>query len=519
MNFYQARLAKKIVEDKGVMSSPNAKARKSLSEDTVKLVQAFYYHDDISRVMPGKKDFVSVRNEKGEKEHRQKRLVLCNLREAYKQFKTQHPDVKVGFSKFAELRPKECVLAGSTGTHSVCVCVIHQNVKLMMAGGRLEALTNGWFTHYTDCLAAIQCESPSYKCVSGTCTECPGAEALKEELEAAMEENGVETVQYNQWTNTDRAHLETRIAPVEEFLDVFMAALKKLQLHDFIAKNQAKFLAEKKDSLTPGEYIVIADFSENYSFVVQDEIKSFHWNNLQATVHPFLCYYKNTDGKIQSVCFTIISENKEHNTIAVHLFQRKLVAFLTEQFGAKPKKIIYMSDGCAGQYKNCYNFTNLCHHEEDFGIPAEWHFFATSHGKSAADGIAGTVKRTASKASLQRPYKDQILTPSQLYQFVSKEITGIHFAYATLHEHEDEAEFLTERFLHSRTVPGTQSFHSFIPNSISTVKVKPYSNSSMTRIERVTSVTSARIQAVSLPSIKGYVTVLYEQNCWLDYVM
>ena len=34
--FHQARSAKKIVEDKGVMSSPNAKAKKSLSEHTVK---------------------------------------------------------------------------------------------------------------------------------------------------------------------------------------------------------------------------------------------------------------------------------------------------------------------------------------------------------------------------------------------------------------------------------------------------------------------------------------------------
>ena len=31
--------------------------------------------------------------------------------EAYRQFKTHYPDIKVGFSKFAELRPKECVLA------------------------------------------------------------------------------------------------------------------------------------------------------------------------------------------------------------------------------------------------------------------------------------------------------------------------------------------------------------------------------------------------------------------------
>ena len=112
-----ARLAKKIVKDKGVMFSPNSKAGKPLSEDTVKLVKAFYYHDDISRVMPGEKDFLSVRNAEGEKEHKQKRLVLCNLKEAYHQFEQQHPGIKVRFSKFAELRPKECVLAGATGTH------------------------------------------------------------------------------------------------------------------------------------------------------------------------------------------------------------------------------------------------------------------------------------------------------------------------------------------------------------------------------------------------------------------
>ena len=139
-------------------------------------------------------------------------------------------------------------------------------------------------------------------------------------------------------TNTDRANLETRIVPVQEFLDVFMAALKKLLLHDFIAKNQAWFLADKKESLTHGGFLVIADISENYSFVVQDEVQSFHWNNLQATVHPFLCYYKNTDGRLDSVCFCIISEDKEHDTIAVHLFQHKLVSFLTEHFGTKPKQ-------------------------------------------------------------------------------------------------------------------------------------------------------------------------------------
>ena len=43
-----------------------------------------------------------------------------------------------------------------------------------------------------------------------------------------------------------------------------------------------------------------------------------------------------------------------------------------------------------------------CHHYEDFGIVAEWHFFATSHGKGPPDGVGGTVEREAATASLQQ---------------------------------------------------------------------------------------------------------------------
>ena len=82
----------------------------------------------------GDKGF-SVVDADGKREHKQKRLVLlCNLREAYTDFKECHPDKKISFTKFSQLRPKECVLAGTSGTHSVCVCTVHQNVQLMMAG-------------------------------------------------------------------------------------------------------------------------------------------------------------------------------------------------------------------------------------------------------------------------------------------------------------------------------------------------------------------------------------------------
>lgn len=74
----------------------------------------------------------------------------------------------------------------------------------------------------------------------------------------------------------------------------------------------------------------------------------------------------------------------------------------------------YFSDGAAGQYKNKKNFVNVLNHENDFGVPAEWHFFATSHGKGPCDGIGGTIKRLAALASLQRTL---ILTSREFYEW------------------------------------------------------------------------------------------------------
>ena len=135
------------------------------------------------------------------------------------------------------------------------------------------------------------------------------------------------------------------------------AMLKKLTIHDFTAKMQARFVQETKEQqLTEGEYLGIADFSKHYSFVVQHGIQSFHWNNGSATVHPFVCYYKEKGELCHlHVCFIIISESTQHDVIAVHIFQKKLIEFLKNE-AKRPQKIIYMyfSDGCAAQYNNCY---------------------------------------------------------------------------------------------------------------------------------------------------------------------
>ena len=125
-------------------------------------------------MMPGKKDFVSVLGADGKSPSTKETTAL----HAYSEFKVHHDGLKVGFSKFAQLQPKECIIAGGSGTHSVCVCTIDQNIKLMMAGSRLESLTQGEIKHYWHCLAAMQCNPPNVECFLGNCNQCPGTEPL-----------------------------------------------------------------------------------------------------------------------------------------------------------------------------------------------------------------------------------------------------------------------------------------------------------------------------------------------------
>ena len=44
--------------------------------------------------------------------------------------------------------------------------------------------------------------------------------------------------------------------------------------------------------------IILIDFAENYSFLVQDAIQSFCWQNQQATLHPFAVYHNDDYGKL-----------------------------------------------------------------------------------------------------------------------------------------------------------------------------------------------------------------------------
>ena len=136
-------------------------------------------------------------------------------------------------------------------------------------------------------------------------------------------------------------------------------------------------------------------------------------------------------------------------------------------------KCYYFSDGAGSQYKNYKNSANLWYHKADFGVDAEWNFFATSHGNSPCDGIGGTVKR----ASLQMVSGQAMTSSDEIFTWYKENISGISFIYVSAGDVEKHSILigLEKRFESASTVPGTRSYQCFIPPSTNELQLKQIS--------------------------------------------
>ena len=121
--------------------------------------------------------------------------------------------------------------------------------------------------------------------------------------------------------------------------------------HHFLKVQQAAYLKEAKAILDNETCIILMDFLENYSFLVQDAIQSFFWQNQQATLHPFAVYHNDDNGKLKCDCYCVISDHLLHDQTAVHCFISLVIPTIRTR-NPRINRIKYFSDGRASQYKN-----------------------------------------------------------------------------------------------------------------------------------------------------------------------
>ena len=253
--------------------------------------------------MAGLKDKVSL----SKNVYARKRLLLCNIDEVYALFKAEYPDVGIGRSMFLSLRPKQCVTVSSPEAHDVCVCTHHQNVNSMAN----SSMTGKEFREF---MAIIKCDLQNKDCMLHGCPNCPGVSVSEKYLTDFYVSKNIDSLTYQQWTSTDKTSLTLHTTRMHEFVHLFVIAVNKLKRHSYIAKAQSADLKQHKENLVPNETIVLLNFSENYSYIIQDEGQCYHWNNSQCSLHPALIYYKppNADQVChKSIC--IISNDKDRD--------------------------------------------------------------------------------------------------------------------------------------------------------------------------------------------------------------
>ncbi|CAN8008965.1 unnamed protein product [Ixodes pacificus] len=465
MNFFgaserQARQAVKVRSESGILGTVPKRRGRSVSEEVKASIMEFYQDDAVSYCLPGKKDVLRGR---------QKRLLLLSLKEMHEEWK-KSCDFRCGVSTFAGLRPSHFVLAGGSGTHTVCVCMHHQNFKLMLHATGLDESTE-------ELLSTTVCNLHNEECMLDRCAKCPSTDFADTLLRSTplLDPEETDYVHVQQWVSGVRCQLETIVVTPDEFREKFLDMLKALKAHHFVSKQQARYLRERKANIGKHEALVLVNFAENYSFIVQDAPQSYRWVNTQASVHPAVIYFRKQEATTQEISiksFSFISDCLEHDAVAVSVFQSEVIKILKQDL-PQIRKIHYFSDGASSQYKNKKNFANLCQHENDFGISAEWNFFATSHGKSACDGVGGTVKRLAARASLRSTFENQIMTPQQLFTWAKNNIGGITILWVLKEMVEEKRARLTPRFSSAVPVKGTRSYHHFKPASPSTLRAGP----------------------------------------------
>ena len=139
-------------------------------------------------------------------------------------------------------------------------------------------------------------------------------------------------ISYKQWVSVDsKAMLMTVVSTVQQdFIEKTCESFDSLRQHHYLSKPQASDLSKLKDELKDNEAVVLLDFAENYSFVAQDVVQTLHWNNSQATLHPFVVYYKSK-GELKHLNLCVISDCLEHDTLVAHAFINKGMPYIKEQ--------------------------------------------------------------------------------------------------------------------------------------------------------------------------------------------
>ena len=394
---------------------------------------------------------------------------MWTLKETFALFQVEHPDVKIGLSKFSALRPAN-VLPQSSTPRQVCLCQYHDNIKLLCDSLNKKIPS---FPQYSSAfINNLVCDTKDEVCMYSKCSKCPNwIDAIKKD--APLDDDIV----WSQWERvsqpveskkgkikdvakmlkvTNEGTVEEALSDLEDKMSFFLE-------HVFIKRKQHQFFEDRISQLGPEEAVVQVDFAENYTCCYQDEIQAAHWSQEQITLFT-AAVWVNDSSKTTCETHCIISDDHGHDKWSVSVFLDTVINDFVAKKHPQVKRVDVFSDGPASQFKNKY-MANFCCKLERHGLKVRWNFFATSHGKGVVDGVGGSVKRAVWTAVSTRKVI-RVVSAEEFFDTARKFCKSVN---VTLCLKEDISKAgkvlcLEECFKEAKAIAGIKSMHCIEPS-------------------------------------------------------
>jgi len=433
-------------------------------------IKQFYVRDDVSRITAGKKETVT-RN----KVKMQKRFVLDTLENLHRKFLSENPHISVSYSLFCRLRPF-WVLLPDLKSRDTCLCKLHDNLSLMAQ--KLFKMHLVHSANLEELVKMYSCDTMSKNCMYDLCLMCKDMH-----ISLASGVDMKEPVSYKQWMvsmvekkkRDQTAFVKLTVKenvhePFEKFIIKFHEMMKKFKKHYYNINHQFLQYRFLKGSLGDRECMIHIDFSENYSCKYFTEIQSVHFgsSHSQATLHTGV-YYTKTGSDVKPTSFCTISDSRQHDPCGIWAYLDPVLKVIKTHHPCV-NVVHFFSDGPATQYRQKLNFYYFSTKIQSYGFTTgTWNFSEAGHGKGAADGVGGALKRTADKlASLQH----DISSPKLLFDMLSSRNSSILLFFVNDNIVTDATANVPSVV---PAIPGTMNIHQVICTTYGQIKYRDVS--------------------------------------------
>jgi len=351
-------------------TNPQRREQRSLSNELKETVIKFYNRDDISYQMPGKRDYITLKDDNNQTITLQKRILLFSIREAYQLYLIEHSNnnnntnLSLSMTSFRDLRPLN-VLVQSHMSHRSCLCSYHENVFLLIKplskcsrSSDLNALQT--FS------SALVCDETNETCMFSCCSSC--VNNFKDKMEKDIIDLKKQ-IQWYQWIyENGYAKKQQYNGSVEECLSCLKEKVKPFLSHVFIKRQQAAFFEQMKSMADDETICIQVDYSENFRMDVQNAVQGAYYNKRAVSLFTVYVWCLN-----RGYSFIYVSDNLTHDKYCISTILDHLFSKLKNTF-QHLKQVHIFSDGAGQQFKQKYLFRNLCRLAEQFKVEIALYF-------------------------------------------------------------------------------------------------------------------------------------------------